>query len=459
MPIKLIVERQTLCFNSEVIEIGRDPENQIALRDDLRLAPRHAVLRCVNGRWIVESRDGGLISVGSGRPTQFAWLNPGDVIHLTASGPELVFEPISDSTLNSPPRSRGTPPPSKASAPGRDGFRSAVLQEASPAVQRAVTFPAEASATTPPIPRIPAIHENESVPDLKTKKSDVTTTPDSVATTSNLTIWLGFMVSGAISLLLFVGLGLVIWPQQSPSNDSSISESAAPIVLVPTSVSPRAPSPTLDPREFLVLIGVGELTTDNRPHVLGVGWLWDDQTAVASRDVGEAIREIVAESRIKRSPRQGCVIQGIAVEVGRIRFPDTCQDISILELKEPMGLRAPARQQWRRANSKYIERRRAIGESLAYVSYRQLPRSGLIKGTHRFPLTEYDPETCPLSTTEARFVFEQGKHFLKSNELNSILEYGGILVDGERRILGMTAPDSSLIWTEVLERAIDSRLP
>lgn len=92
MPIKLTVERQTLNFDVDAIGIGRDPENQVALPNDSRLAPMHAILRNVNGRWIIESHEGGPIRIGNGRPSRFAWLNPGDVIHLTETGPELIFE-------------------------------------------------------------------------------------------------------------------------------------------------------------------------------------------------------------------------------------------------------------------------------------------------------------------------------------------------------------------------------
>jgi len=33
------------------------------------------------------------VRVGNGRPTRFAWISPGDVIHLSDSGPEIVFDP------------------------------------------------------------------------------------------------------------------------------------------------------------------------------------------------------------------------------------------------------------------------------------------------------------------------------------------------------------------------------
>src|SRR5438477_6820 len=93
MPTVLLINGQTQRYETETITIGRGIDNTIALPHDQRLAPLHAVLKSVAGRWIVESKEGGALRVGNGRPTQFAWINPGDVIHLTESGPELVFEP------------------------------------------------------------------------------------------------------------------------------------------------------------------------------------------------------------------------------------------------------------------------------------------------------------------------------------------------------------------------------
>lgn len=94
MPIVLKLNGQTQRYESDTISIGRGTANTISLPQDERLAPVHAMIRLVAGRWIIESKDKGPVRVGTGRPTQFAWLNPGDVIYLTDSGPELQFEPF-----------------------------------------------------------------------------------------------------------------------------------------------------------------------------------------------------------------------------------------------------------------------------------------------------------------------------------------------------------------------------
>ncbi|MBS0263708.1 MAG: hypothetical protein JSS02_17325 [Planctomycetes bacterium] len=93
MPTLLLINGQPQRFDAQEITIGRNPANTISLPHDTRLAANHAILKAVGGRWIVEAREGGPLRVGAGRPTRFAWVNPGDVIHLTDTGPELVLEP------------------------------------------------------------------------------------------------------------------------------------------------------------------------------------------------------------------------------------------------------------------------------------------------------------------------------------------------------------------------------
>jgi len=93
MPVHIKIEGRSVRCNTEVISIGRAQTNQISLPNEPHLARVQAVLRRVSGRWIVESQSSRLIRVGNGRPIQLAWLNPGDVIHLTESGPALTFQP------------------------------------------------------------------------------------------------------------------------------------------------------------------------------------------------------------------------------------------------------------------------------------------------------------------------------------------------------------------------------
>ena len=431
MPVKLIVERQTLSFETDAIGIGRDPDNQVALPNDARLAPLHAVIRHVNGRWIVESRDGGPIRVGNGRPTQFAWLNPGDVIHLTESGPQLVFEPSSN--------------------------ESSVAASSKPLQATAPAF-----ASPPHIPFIPDVSGNKAKTNPTVSVKQPVLKPVKAVENPPPNKTLAMLVIGAISFLILVGAGWALWPPRSQTVVSNQNTRADDAPALPDMRQPEPnvnlPAPTiqaLEPAEFLVVVGIGNMKSDDRPHVLGVGWLWDDRTAVTSREIGEAINEVVEESRNAGNPRQGCVIQGVAFEVVEVRFSNACPEISMLKIKDPTGL--PARKQTSLVNSEKIQRQLHLKKNFTYISYGKLTRPPGVKGNHPFPLCEYDTDECQIKDRKAQFLFEGGKHFLKPNDAELRLEPGGLIFDDSQKILGMTLSDSSIVWTETLERALDAR--
>ncbi len=433
MPVKLIVERQTLSFETDAIGIGRDPDNQVALPNDARLAPLHAVIRHVNGRWIVESREGGPIRVGNGRPTQFAWLNPGDVIHLTESGPQLVFEPTSNELS-------GTVPSKPAQA----------------------TVPAFLSP--PHIPFIPDISGNKAKTNPTDSDKQPVLKPAKAVDNPPPKTTLAMPVIGAISFLILVGAGWAFWTSRSQAvvsnpNTHADNDPPLPVMLQPeANVNlPVSSVQALEPAEFLVVVGIGNMKSDDRPHVLGVGWLWDDRTAVTSREIGEAINEVVDESRNAGSPRQGCVIQGVAFEVVEVRFSNICPEISILKLKDSTGLPLPARKQISLVGSKEIQRQLHLKKTFTYISYGKLTRPPGVKGNHPFPLCEYDTDKCQIKDRKAQFLFETGKHFLKPGDAEPRLEAGGLIFDDGQKVSGMTLSDSSIVWAETLERALDAR--
>lgn len=414
MPVKLTIERQTLQFETDSVGIGSATDNLIALPGDARLAPRHAVLKSVNGRWILEVLDGCPVRIGDGRPVRFAWLNSGDVIHLTETGPELQFE--------APPSSS---PQVAATAP------------ASPPVTATPPFKAPETKATPrtpaaTLPAAPPVAAVESAVSAGTWRP----TPKLLA-------------GGALSLAL-VAVVWGIWPR----NDHAAPAPVVPPTPKPETVAPAKPAPSADPQECLVLIGIGDLRSDNRPHILGIGWLWNDRTAVVPRTLGDTLSELVVATGREGEPRQACVIQGVPLEVGEITHPSGNSNISVLNLKQPAELASPMSQRWRRVTATDIERLRSRGKSLSYLSYAPLPRSSKLRGSHGFSLHPYDPETVCLTTDEARLLYEQRRHLLKSTDPSTRLERGGLLLDPDQKIVGMTLLDSSIIWTDALEAAL-----
>ena len=435
MPVKLTVESQTLSFETDVIGIGRNPDNQIALPNDARLAPLHAIIRYVNGRWIVESRDGGPIRVGNGRPTQFAWLNPGDVIHLTESGPQLVFE---------------------ASSIGSSVLASSIpVQPKIPAI-----------LVPPPIPSIPNHTGNRTKTNPVGSGVQPVLKPGMIVENPSQNKPLATLVIGAASFLILVIAGFMFWPPSTKvivSNRDTLTENDSSLAVLTgseqTPSSPLQAIQALEPAEFLVLVGIGDMKSVElpRPHVLGVGWLWDDRTVVTSIEIGEAINEVVEESRNAGTPRQGCIMQGETFEVVDIRFLNVCPEISILKLKDSTGLPLPVRKQISLVTSKEVQRQLHLKKSFTYLSYGKLIRPQGVKGSHPFPLCEYDIDECQIQDRKAQFLFEGPKQYLKPNDSESRLEPGGLIFDDSQRIVGMTLSDSSIAWTETLDRALNAR--
>ncbi len=453
MSIKLTFERQTLSFHTDAVGIGRDPDNQVAFPNDSRLALQHAILRCVNGRWIVESRDGGPIRIGNGRPSKFAWLNPGDVIHLTETGPELIFEPCSDGT--SVPTSRAVP-----------------AKPSQPAPPTAV-----ASAIAPYIPFIPDTAADAAIEKRKQDNDSISAhlgphapqpVPAKVITQNSIDDVLESRSNPLILLVAFAmltivvvaGLAMISRGVGTASSETSGSIAGLPgnkvtdlnpgtstLQPLPENPRPDQMTPGPDPSDFLVLIGFGDLKAGDRPVVLGVGWLWDDRTAVTSRAIGTAI-EMLAKP--EGSPRQGCVIHGEWNEVVEVLHPSACKEISILRVKGSFTLSRAARNQWRRVNAAEIEPQRLSGKRFHYHSYDPLPRPADTPESYDLPLCEYDRNVCHLNREQVRLENKSHEYLLESTSLAR----GGFVVDENNKVVGMVPLYSPIIWTETLERVL-----
>lgn len=406
MSIQLTIERQTQRFDSGIVEIGRAAENQFSLPNDSRLASLHVVLKSINNRWIIESRDGGPVRIGTGRPVQFAWLNSGDRVQLTEAGPELCFEVVATAPID-------------------------VAVETCPPTRR------DASWVPKPMSIVAAL-----VPMFLVA-----------------TVWM-------------------LWPRASRI-ESRLADDLRPTVAtqLPSSavkmVGNDASASVVDPRELLILVGIGDLQNGNRPHVLGVGWLWDERTAVIPRVLGDFMESLIRELKNQGTVRQGCVIQGVALEFDRIQSPIECPEISILHLRKPAESPKSIRDLWQLASATDIQRRRGEGKKFRRLSFPLLPRSPEVERAQRESAADseaagyanslswkaYDPELTEFTEraiAEARLVFEQGRHYLNVADVTSRLERVSLLINEEQKIVGMSLPDASVIWTDSLQNALGS---
>ena len=93
MSIRLRIDGKIVEFAEDTVTLGSDPACTVPLEEVEDLAARHAVIRKIAGRWIVEVREGSFIQVGDEPKSRMQWLSNGDVIRLTDHGPEITFEP------------------------------------------------------------------------------------------------------------------------------------------------------------------------------------------------------------------------------------------------------------------------------------------------------------------------------------------------------------------------------
>ncbi len=261
---------------------------------------------------------------------------------------------------------------------------------------------------------------------------------------------------GLVSLVLIVVVwGL--WPRapKKVTDDSTV----VPTDLREKKPLEESPPQSVNPGELLVLVGIGNLASDDAAQVLGMGWLWNERTVVVPRKLGDVLSELIVALKRQGVLRQACVIQGTEIEVAEIHAPPGCPEISILRLKTPAYLLSPAREQWQRVDGNEIERLRALGKTFRHLSFARFPNAKAVRGLHGFPIHEYDPGIPAFTRRETeKAVLEhlQRRHYLKSPDATKPLERGGLLLDEQQKIVGMSLPDLSVVWTEALQRALEN---
>ena len=84
---------QIITVQHDSATIGQDPASDIRIVNSPKIQPVHARIVKVANKWMIESAGDWLLQVGDGVPGRKLWLNPGDLVHLSESGPYMVFEP------------------------------------------------------------------------------------------------------------------------------------------------------------------------------------------------------------------------------------------------------------------------------------------------------------------------------------------------------------------------------
>lgn len=105
MSIKIaITGSPPIVIDENEITLGSAASCTFAFLNHRDIKPKHAVIRLLAGRWLVEAREGEAIYVGSSEPKRLQWLKPNDVILLSPLGPSVTFQPDDDAPpkLSSP---------------------------------------------------------------------------------------------------------------------------------------------------------------------------------------------------------------------------------------------------------------------------------------------------------------------------------------------------------------------
>jgi hypothetical protein len=84
---------QIITVQHDSATIGQDAASDIRIVNSPKIQPVHARIVKVANKWMIESAGDWLLQVGDGVPGRKLWLNPGDLVHLSESGPYMVFEP------------------------------------------------------------------------------------------------------------------------------------------------------------------------------------------------------------------------------------------------------------------------------------------------------------------------------------------------------------------------------
>ena len=82
---------QQVVLDKDHIVVGRGPDCDVRLPDEQGVQSRHAIINKLAGKWLIQSEGDWLLQVGGGVPGRKCWLKTNDIIHLTETGPDIVF--------------------------------------------------------------------------------------------------------------------------------------------------------------------------------------------------------------------------------------------------------------------------------------------------------------------------------------------------------------------------------
>lgn len=395
--------RSPFPIESQDVVIGSGERCQIVLPDAEK---RHAMLRLVAGRWLLESIDDAPLWVNE-RSQSKAFLNATDTFRVSAKGAPLVFEVATVPTV------------------------------------------AVAAATTAPL----------SPPSGFNTSTSLEATPSRyIRTMRPLVPIIGVALFTIPLLVTALWLTARSRPPKSIESEgdshrgqrhemADAEKTREPERHSTEAVSPPVIERKRDPLDFLVLIGIASTDPSvGEPAMTGIGWLFDRRTVSVSRELGLFLEGVVRELQKNNDASQYlCVIQGQRLRVGNIKHPAECPKISQLSLSADAEL--SSRIEISPMSPTEFEKRRQR-EKFHYYSYIELPRTKAIKPPLIGP---YDGDTTRMAKGVPTIIYEKPDHALKSAEFvddtgRHSMERGGLIADVHDRVVGFCLSDSTIVW-------------
>lgn len=114
--LKLLLESGELVeLTGSAITIGSKPGCHLVIENDRRIRDIHVTLRRIGDRWLAESTIPPQVSVDDLGPALWHWIQtPGQVLHLTPNGPDIVFQPTGSAHVSAGSSQEPTRPPKDA---------------------------------------------------------------------------------------------------------------------------------------------------------------------------------------------------------------------------------------------------------------------------------------------------------------------------------------------------------
>lgn len=132
---------ERVVIDKEIVLIGLDDHCDVQPTGPGDLNARHARIKKIGGRWLIESLGDWPLQIDGEAPTRAGWLRPGDVVQLAPYGPSIIFEPLPPSRSSAPAsRSLAAAPRAVVSADPADSA-ALVLETATASRQSASGYP------------------------------------------------------------------------------------------------------------------------------------------------------------------------------------------------------------------------------------------------------------------------------------------------------------------------------